>query len=164
MALLNPAVLYTTRFALMGGRAEVRFADRGGRERAERLARRVEGEALRIEAKFSRFRPDSVVSRLNAQAGRTPVAADAETCALVREALALSRLTGGRFDPTVGVLGRAWDFRKGTVPTAEALASLLPLVDAAAVRVGPGEVFLGRAGMELDLGGVGKEYAVDRVA
>ena len=163
MAVLKP-VLYTTRFALMGGPATVRFVDARGRERAEAIARKVEAEAWRIEAKFSRFRADSVLCRLNAGAGGPPAPADEETCALVRSALDLSRLTGGRFDPTVGILGRVWNFREGRIPSRDELEALMPLVDAGAVGVLPGSVRLGRAGMALDLGGVGKEYAVDRVA
>jgi len=124
----------------------------------------VEAEAWRIERKFSRFRPDSLLSRINAQAGLAPVAVDGETAALIQAALDLARLTGGRFDPTVGILGRVWDFKKGRIPSESELRDLLPHVDADSVAVGEGEVFLKRAGMELDLGGVGKEYAVDRAS
>lgn len=83
---------------------------------------------------------------------------------LIEAALELGRLTGGRFDPTVGVLRRAWGFRNGRVPSAGEIAALLPLVDAGAVSRRDGTVFLRRPGMEIDLGGVGKEYAVDRAA
>lgn len=148
----------------MGGTGAVEFVDDRGRERAERIARAVEGEALRIEKKYSRYLERSVVSEINRNAGRTPVAVDAETLLLVEEALDLARMTDGRFDPTVGVLRRVWDFRSGRVPSEEEVAELLPLVDADAVSVRNGTVFLRHAGMEIDLGGVGKEYAVDRAA
>lgn len=148
----------------MGGRAVVQFTDERGRERADRIARLVEDEACRIEVKYSRFRDSSVVSEINRNAGRTPVAVDEETENLVRSALELSRLTAGRFDPTVGVLRRAWDFRSGRVPGAAEVEELLDLVDAENVSIRDGTVFLRRAGMEIDLGGVGKEYAVDRAA
>ena len=167
MALLTadegPA-LYTTAFALMGGNAVVRFVDRRGRAAAEALARAVEAEALRIEVQFSRYRESSVVSGISRDAGRTPVAVDEETDFLVGAALDLFRESGGRFDPTVGVLRRAWDFKAGRVPSPEEVAALLPLVDGGAVSRRDGTVFLRKAGMELDLGGVGKEYAVDRAA
>jgi thiamine biosynthesis lipoprotein len=158
------SVLYKTVFPLMGGGAVVEFVDDHGRARAERIARAVENEARRIEWKFSRYREASVVSEINRNAGRTPVAVDEETDMLVESALELSRLTGGRFDPTVGALRRAWDFRSGRVPSSGEIAALLPLVNAAAVSRRDRTVFLRCPGMELDLGGVGKEYAVDRAA
>lgn len=161
---MDGPVLYSTRFALMGGVGEVRFVDARGRERATAIARAAEREALRIERKYSRFRETSVVAEISRNAGRTPVAADEETLALVETTLDLARLTGGRFDPTVGVLRQAWDFRSARVPEEGEISELLRLVDWSAVSVRDGTVFLRRAGMELDLGGVGKEYAVDRVA
>jgi len=161
---VSERTLYTTRFALMGGAATVRFIDDRGRSIAETIARAAENEAFRIERKFSRFREDSVVSEIARNAGRAPVAVDDETEALVEAALDLARLTGGRFDPTVGVLRRAWNFREQRVPGDDELAALLPLVNHGAVSVRDGTVFLEVEGMELDLGGVGKEYAVDRVA
>jgi thiamine biosynthesis lipoprotein len=164
LSAVDRAVLYATRFALMGATGEIRFVDARGRERAAAIARAAEQEALRVERKFSRFRDASVVAEINRNAGRTPVAADDETLALVEAALDLARLTGGRYDPTVGVLRRAWDFRSARVPDDGEIAALLPLVDWSAVSVRDGTVFLRRPGMELDLGGIGKEYAVDRVA
>lgn len=157
-------VLYTTRFPLMGGEALIRFADDRGAARAERAARAAVAEARRIEAKFSRYRAQSVVAALNGEAGRGPVVIDGETEHLIRAALELWKATGGRFDPTVGVLRRAWDFKAARVPSAAEVAALLPLVDARAVELRHGAVALGKPGMELDLGGVGKEYAADRVA
>lgn len=167
MAVLTTAgitTLYTTRFTLMGGPARVQFIDERGRSFAESTARAAEDEARRIEVKFSRYREDSVISTINRAAGRMPVAVDDETVELVQAALGLAALTAGRFDPTSGVLRRAWDFRAARIPSSEQVAALLPLIDAGAVQVKHGTVFLRRPGMELDLGGVGKEYAVDRVA
>ncbi len=157
-------VLYTRRFPLMGGSAVVEFVDHRGIERAEGIARAVEAEARRVEAKFSRYRESSVVSEINRNAGRTPVAVDEETEMLVRAALDLSGLTGGRFDPTVGALRRVWDFKTSRVPSAGEVEAVLPLVDAESVSVRDRTVFLRKPGMEIDLGGVGKEYAVDRAA
>lgn len=167
MAVLTPTegrALYSVQFPLMGGEALVRFVDDRGQEAATALARAAVGEARRIEAKFSRYRPTSVVSQINDAAGGTPVVIDDETETLVRAALDLSELTRGRFDPTVGILRRVWDFRKAEVPSAEAVQSWLSRVDARAVELRSGTLRLARPGMELDLGGVGKEYAADRVA
>ena len=156
--------LYTTRFRVMGGPASVRFVDARGRERATAIARAAEDEARRIERKFSRYRDDSVVSEINRNAGRTPVAVDEETVFLVERAIDLARRTEGRFDPTCGVLRRTWDFKRGRVPSAEEVSALLPLVDYRQLSVRDGTIFLRRPAMEIDLGGVGKEYAVDRIA
>jgi len=161
---MGERTLYTTRFSLMGGDALVRFVDDRGRRRAQEIARAAEHEAFRIEKKFSRFLDDNVVAEIARQAGRAPVAVDDETRALIDAALDLARLTGGRFDPTIGVLRRAWNFKRPRVPEDGEIEGLLPLVDYRAVSVGRDSVFLERVGMELDLGGVGKEYAVDRVA
>lgn len=161
---MDGAVLYKTRFPLMGGGALVEFVDDRGEVRARKIARAVEDEARRIELKFSRYRDSSVVSEINRNAGRTPVAVDEETDMLIESALDLAAITGGRFDPTVGALRRAWDFKSGRVPSQDEVSALLPLVNSAAVSRRDRTVFLRRAGMEIDLGGVGKEYAVDRAA
>jgi len=167
MAVLTSAegrTLYTTRIALMGGQAEIKFVDDRDREAAVTLAREAVAEARRIETKFSRYRPTSVVSEINDAAGGSPVAIDDETEFLIQAALDLASLTEGRFDPTVGILRQAWDFRKAEVPSEESIRDLLPRVDAGAVLLRHGTVRLAREAMELDLGGVGKEYAADRVA
>ena len=121
-------------------------------------------EVLRIEAKFSRYRPDSVISRINAAAGSAPVTTDEETGFLLDFAAALHRDSGGLFDITSGVLRRAWRFPEALLPTEDALAELLPLVDFNLVERSGLDIRLPRAGMELDFGGFGKEYATDRAA
>ncbi len=163
MAVLTRA-LYTLRFPLMGGAGVVRFVAACGVEQAEVITRKAEREARRIEAKFSRYRPQSVLSEINNRAGKEPVIVDEETEGLIQAALDLYQTTGGRFDPTIGVLRRAWDFKTGKIPSVGELAALLPLVRASAVELRSGTVCFHRPGMELDLGGVGKEYAVDAVA
>ena len=163
-AVVEGPVLYKKRFPLMGGGALVEFVDDRGEGCAREIGRAVEDEARRIEVKFSRYRESSVVSEINRNAGRTPVAVDEETDMLVAAALALASITGGRFDPTVGALRRAWDFKSGRVPSRDEVSALLPLVDSEAVSRRDRTVFLRRSGMEIDLGGVGKEYAVDRAA
>ncbi len=147
----------------MASRCEIRLAAASGAE-ARALAGPALEEVRRIEAAFSRYRPDSIVSRINAAAGREAVACDAETVALLNYADALYRSSGGRFDITSGVLRKAWDFRLGGVPARETLERLLPLVGWERVQRDGDSVRLPLAGMELDFGGFGKEYAADRAA
>ena len=155
--------IFTIDFQAMASRCEIRLAAASAAE-ARALAEPALEEVRRIEAKYSRYRADSIVSRINAAAGVAPVDCDEETLALLAYADAVYRSSGGHFDITSGVLRKAWDFRLGTVPSPQTLEPLLPLVGWQQVRLEGGSVLLPRVGMELDFGGFGKEYAVDRAA
>ena len=132
--------------------------------RARALAQHAIDEVARIETKYSRYRADSALSRINAAAGADWVAVDAETEALLDYAALQVQASGGLFDPTSGILRRVWDFKTPRVPTADELAPVLALIGWDGVEREPGRVRLARAGMELDFGGFGKEYAADRAA
>jgi thiamine biosynthesis lipoprotein len=131
---------------------------------AEAAAGRAIAEVLRIEAKYSRYLKESVVSRINSNAGGEPMAIDAETHGLLMFADACFRQSDGLFDATSGVLRRAWRFDVTRVPGDDELAPLTGLIGWDRVELGAGSVRLPLAGMELDFGGFGKEYAVDRAA
>ena len=143
---MGPRTLYNKWFRVMGGWGLLRFVATCGAEEAEGVARRAMAEAERIELKYSRFLDSSLISRINRSAGRTPVAVDEETVRLVERTLDLARLTEGAFDPTVGVLRRAWNFRGASPPSTEDVEALLPLVDYRQVSVEQGLVFLHREG------------------
>ncbi|MYM25631.1 FAD:protein FMN transferase [Duganella sp. FT135W] len=155
--------IYSVVFIAMGSRCEIRIAAANS-ETAQCLAARAIDEVRRIENKYSRYRSDSVVSRINAAAGRHAVECDRETIALLAYADTLHKASEGRFDITSGVLRKAWNFRDGVLPAPETLAALLPLVGWGTVARKQTSVFLPQPGMELDFGGFGKEYAVDRAA
>jgi len=122
-------------------------------------------EILRLEQKFSRYRDDSLASKINRSAGNEQgVILDEETAALLDFAATAHRESQGRFDPTSGVLRRVWDFKSGALPTNEALAAIRPLVGWHKVRWENPRIVLPLAGMELDFGGFVKEYAADRAA
>lgn len=136
----------------------------GDREAARRAAAEAIAEVTRIEAKYSRYRPGSVVSRINAGAGASAVEIDAETSGLLAYADACFLQSGGLFDATSGVLRGAWRFDEPRVPDDAEIAPLLRLVGWGRVELGEARVRLPERGMELDFGGFGKEYAVDRAA
>jgi thiamine biosynthesis lipoprotein len=120
----------------------------------------VEAEALRIEAKFSRYRP-SVVTHINETAGEA-VEVDEETADLIDYSAVCYALSEGLIDITSGALRRVWKFDgSGTVPTPAQLGDALRHVGWNRVRWARPILQL-QAGMEIDLGGIGKEYAVDR--
>lgn len=129
---------------------------------AQQCAAIAIAEVRRIEQKYSRYQADSIVSRINAEAGCKPVAIDSETAGLFDYADALFHSSGGLFDITSGILRRAWDFRRSQVPNSSELAPLLPLINWASVERNAQEIYLPQAGMEIDFGGFGKEYAADR--
>lgn len=131
---------------------------------ASAAASRAIEEVARLEAKYSRYRARSVVSRVNAAAGGEAVEVDAETEGLLDYADACFRQSGGLFDATSGVLRRAWRFDVERVPLDAEINPLLALIGWDRVERSPGWVRLGKAGMELDFGGFAKEYAVDRAA
>jgi len=123
-------------------------------------------DVLRIEAKYSRYREDSLLSRINRAAGTHAVEIDDETRALLDYADRCHALSHGRFDVTSGVYRRAWDFRSETprVPDAAVVDALRQLVGWQHVERTDRSVMLGKRGMQIDFGGIGKEYAADRAA
>lgn len=121
-------------------------------------------ELKRIEALWSRYRPDSIVSRINAAAGGTAVAVDDETALLLDYAAQAWQVSGGLFDITSGVLRQVWRFTDGRAPAAEAIAACLPRIGWGKVEWNKPHFRLPVAGMEIDFGGLGKEYAADRIA
>jgi len=134
--------------------------------RATRAAEAAVADVLRIEAKYSRYRADSVTTRINRAAGGEAVSIDAETAALLTYADRCHRISGGRFDLTSGVLRRAWDFRRSPprIPDAATIKAATALVGWNRVEWDGSSVRLPDAGMEIDFGGIGKEYAADRAA
>jgi len=121
----------------------------------------VAAEAWRIEDKLSRYLDGNIVSRVNSAAGR-PIDVDEETADLLEFAVSLYEFSGHRFDITSGVLRRVWRFDgSDQVPSRQSVADILSLVGWHRVEwCRP--VLRMPHGMEIDLGGIGKEYAVDR--
>src|ERR1700728_1200167 len=148
-------------FTAMASPCEVLLDAADSREVGE-LARAAAHEAWRIERKFSRYRGDSVISEINRSAGR-PVVVDQETAALIDYAAQCHALSEGRFDVTAGVLRRCWRFDgSDRVPDEAAVARLVPLIGFERLQWRPPQIIV-PPGMEIDFGGFGKEYAVDRV-
>jgi FAD:protein FMN transferase len=133
--------------------------------KANEAANAAISEVKRIEAKYSRYLADSVLSYINRQAGSGVSAKiDSETALLLDFADTCYQQSGGLFDITSGVLRRVWDFRADEPPSREAITSVLPLVGWDRIQRSPSTVMLPETGMEIDFGGFGKEYAADRAA
>jgi thiamine biosynthesis lipoprotein len=135
---------------------------------AER-ARTFQGEVVRgvaeFEARYSRFLPDSLVGRINAAAGKQWVEVDPETESILQLCQEMIFFTRGVFDPTSLPLIRLWNWKAKppVVPDEAAIRSAQAQVGWGKVQRRKGAIFLAEEGMCLDLGGIGKEYAVDCV-
>ena len=131
--------------------------------------RRFQDQALKwveaFEERCSRYRPGSVVSRLNEAAGRDWVELDPDTESLFSLCDWFHWNTKKIFDPTILPLIRLWDYKQDrpAVPAPAAIERARLLVGWDKVQRRKGAAFLPVAGMAVDLGGIGKEYAVDRV-
>lgn len=158
--------LHTFSFPAMSCANELRFfaANAARAATVANAANAAIGEVQRIERRFSRYREDSVISRINQAAGGAPVEVDEETAALLDYAASCFHHGGGCFDITSGVLRRVWDFRSGRVPAQHEIDALLPLIGWDKVEWEKPAIRLPLPGMEIDFGGIGKEYAADRVA
>ena len=150
-------------FKAMGSACEVVLAA-ASLEEAQVLGQEAIDEVLRIERKYSRYTSDSVIAQINRQAALAPVACDDETWSLFLFASQLFEKSDGLFDITSGVLRKAWNFKQAQVPSADMLDNLLPLIGWQKVIMKDQRIALSLQGMELDLGGFGKEYAADRAA
>ena len=138
------------------------------RERASELFEEVFDEIERVEAALSNYRSSSELSRINRSAADAPVITDPEVFALLARALDYSQRTDGAFDITVGKLMKAWGFFRGAgrYPSNEELAHAREQTGWQNVRLDnrARSVYFLKRGIELDLGGIGKGYALDRVA
>ena len=125
-------------------------------------------EIERLEAQLSVFRPTSEIAHLNARAGREPVRVTPRLFRLLEWARRLNEESGGAFDITIAPLVRCWGFMGGTgrVPTEEQVAEARKCVGMQLVEMDPtnSTVHFSREGVMLDLGAIGKGYAIEQAA
>jgi thiamine biosynthesis lipoprotein len=133
-----------------------------------RAGDRALAEASRIDHLLSNYLPDSELSRVNRDAAKAPVKVSQEFFDLLSTCVAVSRESEGTFDITVGPLMKVWGFFKdsGHLPSAQAVKDSLRKVGYQNIELDRTNrsVHFKQAGVELDPGGVGKGYAVDRMA
>ncbi len=149
------------KFDAMGCPCEI-VMDTQGSAQGRTLLEIAIGEARRIERKFSRYRPDSLASRINHGDGRR-LELDAETAHLLDYADSCFEMSDGLFDITTGVLRKIWRFDGSSQNVkAEDVEKILPFVGWQKIRWERPFLEVPK-GMELDLGGICKEYAADRI-
>jgi FAD:protein FMN transferase len=146
----------------MGSPCELKLS--GDPALCQQVAADCQREAARFERRYSRFTTDSITAQINASAGGVVVPIDAECRAILEYAGVCWSLSDGLFDITSGVLRRVWTKGRTQLPTPDELNPILALIDWQKVELSEAGVRLGMPGMEIDLGGVVKEYAADALA
>jgi len=151
---------FTLSFSSMASLCEV-LVDTHDQALAKKMGQIAANEAWRIEDKYSRYDKNSLCGKINAKAGE-PVTIDNETFQLLAFANQCFEMSEGAFDITSGILRKAWQFDgSDNVPSDESVNALLPFIGWDKVTYTPQAITL-QKGMEIDFGGLGKEYAVDR--
>lgn len=154
--------MFRGNFHAMGSPCELLIAA-DDRKLAERVVNVAADEAWRIEDKFSRYLPGNIVHEINSSAG-SAVEVDDETANLMDFAEHLYHVSENRFDITSGALRRAWSFDgSDNVPPDDDVKRILASVGWNKVIWQRPSVQL-KDGMQIDFGGIGKEYAVDKTA
>lgn len=135
---------------------------------AEPAVKAAFAEFKRIQKLSDRFDDNSQITAVNRAAGRQPVKVDPVVLAMLQEAKGVSAKVDGAFDVTIGALTDLWGIgHKGEfVPTAAEIEAVLPLVDYRQIVLDEAAqtAYLPRPGMQLDIGGIGKGYAIDKAA
>jgi thiamine biosynthesis lipoprotein len=132
---------------------------------AEAMLEGAMHEFDRIEQAMSTYIADSEISRVNQLAHRAPLIVSDEFFLVVDQSLALSKLTGGAFDISFDGVGKLYDFRDRKRPTEAEVGALLPNVNYALISLDPNarSIFFKRPGVRINLGGIAKGHAVERV-
>ena len=159
-----PFSLYHFPFNAMGSPCELKFYAEN-EVSAKEVADKVIADVQRIEQRYSRYREDSVLSGINraAEEGGS-IAVDDETMALLNYANTCYKQSSGMFDISSGILRKAWDFKTQKIPKKAEIKQLLKSIGWKKIKLGENEISFSVPGMQLDFGGIGKEYAVDRAA
>ncbi len=121
-------------------------------------------EIKRLEKKLSRFIPDSEISRLNQEAGKSPVKISPETCNLLSRAICYSKASKGTFNILTGALMDLWDYKHAAdAPEKTKILQISPFIDYRDLILDEHDqtAMLRKSGQSIDLGGIGKGFAAD---
>ena len=150
-------------FKTMGCPCQIRLFGTS-KTHVRRVIKKAIKELKRLNDKYTRYTSSSLTSQINAAAGTQQfIHVDTETAAILNYAATCYEQSSGLFDITSGVLRRVWDFSKNELPTQESIDKTLSIIGWNKVEWKPPRISLPKVGMELDFGGVVKEYAADAV-
>ena len=162
--------LLSLRGQTMGTTYSIKLVNLPSEVDQDTLAQELGGLLEAVNQDMSTYRPESELSRFNAATAESWQAVSADTRSVVNEALRIARLTGGAFDPTVGPLVDLWGFgaagSEQRIPTPEYIAATRETIGFAKVEIQnePPQLAKRQDGVRLDLSGVAKGFAVDKLA
>lgn len=155
---------YHFRFKAMGTACEIQLFAKNKRH-AKKVSKLVINDVNRLEALYSRYREDSFLSEINRKAALgKKISVDDETAGLLSYADTCYQQSDGLFDITSGKLRQAWHFDSGQLPNQTTITKLLNQIGWHKLDWSPPLLDFSIPGMEIDFGGIVKEYAVDRAA
>ena len=132
---------------------------------AQKIAQQIITDVHRLERKYSRYRADSFLSKINeVAASGGSIDVDEETAGLLNYAQTCYELSDGLFDITSGILRKAWRFDSPALPNEKIIQSLLAKIGWQKLHWENSTLTFSQAEMEIDFGGIVKEYAADRAA
>ncbi|CAB1275110.1 FAD:protein FMN transferase [Candidatus Nitrosacidococcus tergens] len=156
--------LYHHHFKAMGSPCELQIYAKS-KIKAERAINQIIEDINRIENLYSRYKPKSFLSQINQVAAiGGHISVDHETQGLLNYAATCYVQSDGLFDITSGILRQAWNFKSGIIPSNRDIQALLNRIGWEKLRWEPPVLIFPLAGMEIDFGGIVKEYTADRVA
>jgi thiamine biosynthesis lipoprotein len=132
---------------------------------AERAVQKAMEEIVRLDDVMSHFKPASDLSKLNREGRRGFVTVERSLYEIIEESISFSRRSGGKFDVTIAPLLRTWKeaHARGRSPSAAEISEAKRCVGYDSIEVAaPDRIRFGSDCLEIDLGGIGKGYAVDR--
>jgi thiamine biosynthesis lipoprotein len=149
--------------AIMGTRIYVELWDTNAVD-GEASIDAVMAEMRRIDNLMSHYKPESELSQINAHAAERPVQVDPELFDLIKLSTHYSQITDGAFDITYASVGYLYNYPNHTKPSEAQIKAALPAVNWRNLQFDEAHhtVRFEHAGMRIDLGGIGKGYAVDR--
>jgi thiamine biosynthesis lipoprotein len=160
----HPLKYFRVGFKAMGSPCEIQLFAKS-RSFAKRIANKTIVDVQRLEKRYSRYRNDSFLSKINRTAASGGhIRVDPETASLLNYAATCYAQSNGLFDITSGLLRQAWRFDRKQLPDEAQIQRLLTCVGWHKLNWNPPLLEFPNPGMELDFGGIVKEYAVDRAA
>ncbi|MGC9171359.1 FAD:protein FMN transferase [Caldisericum sp.] len=125
----------------------------------------IENEINRLNLLFDDFNPNSEVSKINNNAGIKPVDVSPETLDVIKKAKEMYFKTDGSFNIMIAPVIKIWGFKSGDfrIPSDNEISSALKLTDINDLEISDSKIFLKRSGEAIDLGGIAKGYALDKI-